>query len=335
MSSRKFTIGVATPSGMGPAYAYLAPIAALGYDSEEGLELAVFYGGEPSATARSLCAGACDVAFLNTIVGFLGRLEGMPMVAIGSKARRAHRYFAVLPDGPIRCLNDLVGKRIACDFPQLQVLAEAALHEEGVAGHAFEWVAWRGSGMEAAGMIEPLRRGDVHAAFIMDWTDGDFVAHGFRLRHLQSNLLNRIRVSSCYWTTESRLAADADFLARGLRAIQKSLVFSFANPEETLRLMWQIFPESKPADGATRRQLEILKACLEPMRIHANDSDPRWCAIPEQAMAAWHELLRRSEILSAELDVKGCYSGALVDRVNQFDAAPIREAAASSCEASL
>jgi NitT/TauT family transport system substrate-binding protein len=244
----------------------------------------------------------------------------------------------VPPDSPIRSLTDLKGKRIACDFPHLQPLAEAALAEEGVPRRGFEWVAWQGSGMEAAGMVEPLRRGVVDAAFIMDWTDGDFVAHGFRQRHLQSRLLDRIKVSSCYWATEACFAADSEFLARGLRAIQKSLVFSFANPERTLQLMWQIFPESKPAADTTaaaaRRQLEILKACLEPMRIDGDDPDPRWCTIPAQEMAAWQEFLRRSGTLAAEIDVDRCYSTALVERANAFDAAAIRASAAAHADIS-
>jgi NitT/TauT family transport system substrate-binding protein len=333
MSARTFTIGLAIPDRMGPSYAYVAPAMALGYGREEGLDFAIFYGGEPGATARGLCAGTCDLAFLNTIVGFLGRAEGLPMVAIGSKARRAHRYFAVPPQSPIRSLSELKGKRVACDFPHLHPLAEAALVEEGVPRGAIEWTAWRGSGMEASGMVEPLRRGDVDAAFIMDWTDGDFVAHQFRLRHLHSQLLERIRVSSCYWTTEARLAADADALGRALRAIQKSLVFSFANPEAALRLMWQTFPESRPAAGSEReasRQLEILKACLEPMRIGAADPNPRWCAFPTREMEAWQDFLQRSNTVPVAIEVRRCYSTALVEAANAFDPAPVCAAAAAA-----
>ncbi|HEY6579153.1 MAG TPA: ABC transporter substrate-binding protein, partial [Rhizomicrobium sp.] len=211
MSRAKFTIGVAIPPGIGPAYAYFAPAIALGYDRDEGLDFAFFYGGEPGATARGLCAGKCDIACLNTIVGFIGRTEGLPMVAIGSKARHAHRYFAVAPESPIRSLTDLRGKSIACDFPHLHPLAEAALAEENVPRGGFHWVDWRGSGMESGEMIEPLRRGEIDATFIMDWNDGDFAAQGLRLRHLTSKLLDRIRVSSCYWTTESHVAGDKDF----------------------------------------------------------------------------------------------------------------------------
>jgi hypothetical protein len=56
------------------------------------------------------------------------------MIAFYGKARRTHRWFAVI-------------ERIACDFDHLRPLGEAALAEEGVPPSAFEWVAWSGSGM--------------------------------------------------------------------------------------------------------------------------------------------------------------------------------------------
>ena len=100
----------------------------------------------------------------------------------------------------------------------------------------------------------------------MDWTDGDARARGVELRHIRSELLERIRVSSCYWTTEEKLATEKDILARALRAIQKGLVVSFANPEVALQAMWDLLPQTRPPaavhDEALRHDLEALKACL-------------------------------------------------------------------------
>jgi NitT/TauT family transport system substrate-binding protein len=332
MARTKLTIGLATPTGMSAPYAYFTPAVALGYDRDEDLELAFFYGGEPGATARSLCSGACDIACLNTIVGFMGRAdERLPMLAVGSKARRAHRYFVVLPGSRIRTLRDLRGKRLACDFPRVQPLAEAALAEEDVPPDAFEWHPWHGSGMEIRDMIEPLWRGEVDALFVMDWTNGDAVARGIELRHLRSTLLERIRVSSCYWTTQSFFASHDDVLARALRALQKSLVFSFANPQAALRVMWETHPETKP-QAASRQavldhDIEVLNACLEPMRIDAGDPDPRWCAISKEEMRAWQKLLLAAGSIRHEVDLDHLYTTALIDRINAFDAERVRVAA--------
>jgi hypothetical protein len=261
----------------------------------------------------------------------MGRAEGLPMLAIGSKARRAHRYFAVVPESPVETLSELHGKMIACDFPHIQPLAEAALAEESVAPGEFNWVPWHGSGMQIQDMIEPLRRKELDAVFIMDWTDGDAIARGLKLRHLRSKLLERIRVSSCYWTTEAKFAVDEDVLSRALRAIQKSLVFSFTNPQAALEAMWETRPETIPPSGlrgaVLRHDMEVLKACLEPMRIDKQDPDPRWCAIPAEEMIAWHDFLIRSGTLRRELDLERLYSTALVARANEFNAEEVRSAA--------
>ena len=332
MIATKVTIGLATPTGMSAPYAYLAPALALGYDREEGLQLAFCYGGEPGATARALGSGACDIACLNTIVGFMGSAnEGLAMLAIGSKARRAHRYFAVLAESPVAALAQLRGKRIACDFPHIQPLAEAALAEEGVPAGEFAWLAWQGSGMGIGEMIDPLRRGEVDALFLMDWTDGDAMARGLRLRHLPSRLLGRINVSSCYWTTQAAFASQGQVLARALRAIQKSIVFSFENPRAALRMMWQTQPHTRPApdarDAVLAHDIEVLKACLEPMRIDPDDPDPRWCAISGRDMQAWHTFLLGAGTIRQRLDLDRLYTTALVEGANAFDADAVRAAA--------
>ncbi len=202
------------------------------------------------------------------------------MIAVGSKARSTHRWFAVAPNSPISALPDLRGKRIACDFTHLATLAESALLEEGVRADEITWVPWRGGGTRAGEMVAPLRDGEIDAVFVIDWNDGDFVAEGLPLRHLPSRLLERIKVSSCYWTTESYLGANGDLVGRAVRAVAKSLVFAFANPQATVRLMWDFAPETRPAavqhERVQRRDLAILQACLETMRIDADDADRRW-----------------------------------------------------------
>ena len=91
-------IGIATPPGMTAANGYFSAASALGYDREEGLAFDMYYGEEPAATARALCAGTCDIASLNTTVGLLGREQELLMRAVYGKARRTHRWFAVMPD---------------------------------------------------------------------------------------------------------------------------------------------------------------------------------------------------------------------------------------------
>jgi NitT/TauT family transport system substrate-binding protein len=226
MAGDKIRIGIATPPGMTAANGYFSAASALGYDRQEGLRFEMYYGGEPGATAHALCSGDCNIASLNTTVGLLGCEEDLPLKAVYGKARRTHRWFAVSPESPIHSLVDLKGKVISCDFPHLQALGEAALAEEGVPRGTYHWAQWRGSGMETRGMIEPLRRGDVDAVFLIDWNAGDFIAEGLPLRRLPSKALDRIRLSSCLWVSESYLVNKPDAIVGTGRALAKATVFA-------------------------------------------------------------------------------------------------------------
>ncbi len=324
-------IGIATPPGMTAGNGYFSAACALGYDREEGLAFEMHYGGEPGATARALSEGACDIASLNTTVGLIGREQGLPMVAVYGKARRTHRWFAVMPESPIRVLSALKGAGIACDFSDLAPLAEAALAEEGVPRGTYKWVPWRGSGMATRDMIEPLRRGDVNAVFLIDWNDGDFIAEGLRLRRLPSRALDRIKLSSCLWVSERCLNDRKDAIAGVGRALAKVTTFALENPEAAVRLMWQQEPSTRPSSGelerALRRDLEIMKARLESFRIDPGDKDPRWGAIDRHEIVAWQEFLLASGAIRERLDPESFYTKELVDRFNRFDAKRIKEAA--------
>jgi NitT/TauT family transport system substrate-binding protein len=316
-------IGIATPPGMTAANGYFSVASALGYDQQEGLRFEMYYGGEPGATAHALCSGDCDIASLNTTVGLLGREDGLPLKAVYGKARRTHRWFAVIPESPIRSLGELKGRVISCDFPHLQSLAEAALAEEGVPRGTYRWAQWRGSGMETRGMLEPLRNGDVDAVFLIDWNAGDFIAEGLPLRRLPSKALDRIRMSSCLWVSESYLANKSNAVVGTGRALAKATVFALENLKATVRLMWKQNPETRPStrdeDRILLRDQEIMKARLESFRIDPADKDPRWGTIDEHEIVAWQNFLLTSAAIKKRLDPKIFYTNIFVDDYNQFD----------------
>jgi NitT/TauT family transport system substrate-binding protein len=324
---RDIAIGIATPPGMTAANGYFSAAAALGYDRDEGLSFCMYYGDEPGATARALCAGTCAVASLNTTVGLLGREQGLPMMAVYGKARRTHRWFAVVENSPIRRLGDLRHKRIACDFDHLRPLAEAALAEECVPAGSFEWVPWRGSGMQAGAMVAPLRAGEIDAVFLIDWNDGDFIAEGLPLRRLPSRALDRIRLSSCLWAAPDFLRRDPDAIAGAGRALAKITVFALENPEAAVRLMWQQHPQTRPTVDAARvlrRDLEIMKARLRAFAPEAGATAGHWGAIERDDIVAWQDFLLNCSALKQREDPDGVFTTQFVDHFNAFDAATLR-----------
>ena len=326
----RVVIGLPIPGKLTAAYGYFGTARALGYDRAEGLDFELVYPDDPGTTARALCAGRCDVAPLNTTVGLLSRERGLAMTAVYSSSRRAHRWFAVLPDSPIARLEDLRGKRIACDFPDLQPLAEAALAEDGVATREFTWVPWRGSGMETREMLGPLRSGEVDAVFLIDWNHGDFIAEGLRLRRLPSRALERITLSSCLWVASSDLARHADVIGGVGRALARTTRFALTSPTAAVQLMWDRHPETRPSadarDRILRRDVEILRARLETLDP-GGCQDPRWGVIERDEIVAWQDFLLGSGALGTRIDPELYYTNAHVERFNAFDEGEVVAAA--------
>ena len=321
-------IGVATPPGMSAAYSYFAPAFFFGFDKAENFELEMFYGGEPNATAQALGKGECDIASLNTVVGLVGLGRGIPMIAIGSVARRTHRWFAVRQSSPIKMMKDLIGKRIACDFPHLRLLADAALLEDGVPLSSVSWVPWRGSDMNCEEMSLSLASGDVDALFLIDWNDGDFVARGMPLRHLPSKLLNRLRLSSCYWANTTALNTKHELISRGVRVLARSLMYAMEKPERTIEIAWERFPEMRPSnvgrEFAFRRHVEILKARLAPMAIEPTDSSSDWGHMSGDEFQHLQDCLLQTGALARPVDVSTCFTTEFLKDFNDLGSASLR-----------
>lgn len=320
---RRVVIGLPIPAKMTAAYGYFGTAVALGYDREEGLAFELVYADDPGTTARALGEGRCQFAPLNTTVGLLSRERGLAMTAVYAKSRRTHRWFAVLPDSPIASLGDLRGKTIACDFADLQPLAEAALAAEGVDRREIVWVPWRGSGMETRKMLSPVTAGEVDAVFLIDWNHGDFIAEGLRLRRLPSTALDRITLSSCLWVASPAVDGDPGTIGGVGRALARTTLFALENPAAAVQLMWERHPETRPAardrEWALRRDVAILGARLDTLNP-AGARDPRWGVIERQEIVAWQDFLVGAGVLTRRLDPEIYYTNAHIDRFNAFDA---------------
>ena len=319
---KRVVIGLPIPEKLTAAYGYFGTATALGYDRAEGLAFELVYPDDPGTAARALCDGRCELAPLNTTVGLISCERGLAMTAVYSSSRRAHRWFAVLPDSAITALVDLRGKRIACDFPDLRPLAEAALAEEGVARSEITWVPWRGSGMETREMIGPLHAGEVDAVFLIDWNHGDFIAEGLHLRRLPSQALDRITLSSCLWVASAGVDRYADIIGGVGRALAKTTLFALTNPVAAVQLMWDSHPETRPAvherAGVLRRDVAIMRARLDTLDP-TGSRDPRWGVIERDEVVAWQDFLLGSGALGRRIDPERYYTNAHVDRFNAFD----------------
>ncbi len=318
------TIGLPIPDRMAAAYSYYGAASALGYDRAEGLRFDFLYGGTPLETAKALSSGACHFAPLNMAVGFLANERGWPLRAVYSSSRRAHRWFAVPPNSTVTSLADFRGKRIACDFADLQPLAESALAEEGIDASDVTFVPWRGSGMEVRHMLASLRDGTVDGVFLIDWNHGDFIAEDMPMRRIPSRLMDEAELSSCLWTMPATLSDPC--VAGVCRALAKATLFAIENPAAVIEMMWTHHLRTRPADAERQRELrrgvEILRARTDTMRPEGAQ-DPRWGAMLAAEFATAQNHLHRSGAIRHRHDPGTLFDPSRVAEINAFDTAQV------------
>lgn len=148
-------------------------------------------------------------------------------------------------------LTDFRGKRIACDFADLQPLAESALAEEGIKASEVTFVPWRGSGMEVRHMLASLRDGTVDGVFLIDWNHGDFIAEDMPMRRIPSRLMDAAELSSCLWTMPATL--NDPCVAGVCRAMAKATLFAVENPAAVIEMMWEHHPLTRPTEAERAR----------------------------------------------------------------------------------
>ena len=134
-------------------------------------------------------------------------------------------------------------------------------------------------------MIGPLREGAIDAVFLIDWNHGDFIAEGLEMRRLPSRALDRIRLSSCLWTSENYLRASPRRDCRHRTGMAKVTTYALENPEAAVRLMWHQEPQ-------TRRRPENARIEAGP-RNHESQARMHLLPIPARRLALGRDRAER------------------------------------------
>ena len=178
--------------------------------------------------------------------------------------RQVHWGIVVKPDSPAKTIADLKGKKIGIrnQGDTGFIGAKPMLKELGMdPDKDVEWIPI-GEGGPAG---DAIHKGRVDAMAYWDGGIARVELAGFPLRYLPNTPGMQSLFGNSYAVRKSELAKNKDVLARYFRAMAKSTVFAHTNPEASVRLAWEVFPETKPKGprrgrgheaGHARRQLE-------------------------------------------------------------------------------
>jgi len=293
----------------------------LRYYEQEGCVMEILNMSSAAQAVQSVTSNNCDGAPCSPVV-FLNLFAKNPNIDIVFPyiwLRQPYWSVAVKADSPVQKLEDLKGKTIGIrnQGDTGFVGAKAMYKELGIdPDKDVEWVAV-GEGGPAG---EAVYKGRVDAMALWDGAFARMELAGFPLRHLPGTPGTRQLFGNGYCVRKSELGKNRDLFVRCFRAMAKSTLFSFSNPELAVRMHWEIYPESKPKG---KSDAEALKEALLIVNVRKDkwfpgswQTDKRFGG---QTKAEWEAQIKFAGLEKEIKDVSGVFTTDLLDDINKFD----------------
>jgi NitT/TauT family transport system substrate-binding protein len=231
---------------------------------------------------------------------------------------------AVPADSPIQKIIDLKGKTIGVTNMGTGgvPVAKALIATAGMSPEKDVTIVVVGEGAQTAAM---LRSKQVDALSQFDTQYVMVENAGVKLRMLDTKEIDRYP-SNGFLALEETLSArrkDAVGLARGYA---KGTIFTIANPEAAVRILYEVFPELKPTgkDEATavRDDTKVLQARITNWKLE-KAGVKRWGESSEANFGSYADFLLKWGVIKEKVDTRDLITNELIDEINQFDAGKI------------
>jgi len=243
--------------------------------------------------------------------------------------------FAVPAESPIKSVSEIKGKTIGVQSMASAGLpvARALAADLGLDPSKDVNIVVVGEGAQAAALV---RSKQVDVLSLYDTQYALIENAGVALRRLPSPGIDKFPSNGFIALDETIKShrAEAVALAQGYA---KGTIFAINNPEAAIRILWEVFPQTKATgkDEATalKDDINTLEARAANWRLEKSGVK-RW---GENVMAnyqAYLDFLLKQGVLKEPIKAEDIVTNDLIDDVNKFDAAAIAEEARSYKHAS-
>ncbi|MCC7346685.1 MAG: ABC transporter substrate-binding protein [Variibacter sp.] len=304
---------------------------ALGYFAEEGVDLEMINMTAAGQITQSLMTNQLETSAVNPLIylNLLAKDPKLDMTYPYCFIRQPHWYVGVKPDSPIKSLAELRGKKVGFKhqsdggwFGALAMLREIGIDPD----KEIEWVPI-GDGGPAGNAVY---RGMVDAYALWDGAFARVAVAGFPMRALPNSPGMQKLFANGFAVRRSELKKNRAMFVGFFRAMAKSTVFAFTNPDAAIRLHWEVYPETKPK-GKTDKEAHAEA------RMIVDSRKDKWFAPPwdpdkrlgAMNKAGWEAYVDFAGLKGKVADVTPAFTNDLLDEVNAFDKAAIEAKARS------
>ena len=232
---------------------------------------------------------------------------------------------AVPADSPVKTMADLKGKRIGVTSMASAgvILARALAKQAGLDPDKDISIVVAGESAQTAAL---LRAGQVDALSQFDTQYALAINAGAKLRMLDHPEIRKFP-SNGFVALDDTLKASRKDLVALARGYAMGTVFAIANPEAAVRILWDVFPQTRALgkDEATalKDDLQTLEARARNWRYEPVDGK-RWGDNVEANYQAYLTWLLAQGVIKTRTDAKDLVTNELLDEVNKFDAEAVR-----------
>lgn len=244
-------------------------------------------------------------------------------------AYQGYIYGLAVPDGsPIKTLTDLKGKRIGVNAMASAgtIVARALVASVGFNPDTDVRILVAGEGAQAAALV---RSGQVDALSQFDTQYALVENAGVKLTYLDTSSISAFP-SNGFVALEDRLAsnrAEAVGLARGYAM---GTIFAMANPEAAIRILWDVFPQSRSTGKeeavALADDVRTLNARARNWRLEAGGVT-KWGENSAKNYQAYLDFLVTNGVLKEKANATDLLEDGLIEEINRFSAADVLAAA--------
>jgi len=231
---------------------------------------------------------------------------------------------AVPKQSAIQSIRDLKGKKIgvASMASGGVPVARGLLAMNGLDPEKDAQLVVVGEGAQAAAL---LRGQQVTALSLYDTQYALIDEAGVPVRLLDSGPVARFP-SNGFLALEAKLKTDRAQALALVKGYGMGTVFSMANPEAAVKILYEVYPQTKPTgkseEQGLRDDVKTLLARAEHWRLEAGGVK-RWGESSLKDFDAYLDFLVKWKVIGARVPVTELVTNDLIDEINRFDPAQI------------
>ena len=254
----------------------------------------------------------------------VGRPQGIK-AKVFYTAYQGNIYGIAVPvDSPVQKFTDLRGKNIGVIAMGSAgvLIARALAATNGMNPDKDINIVVAGEGAQTAALvrskqIEALSQYDTQYALVDN--------AGVKLRMLDTKDIDRYP-SNGFMTLEETIKNKRREMVAVAKGYAMGTVFAIANPEAAVRILYEVYPATKPTgkDEATaiRDDVKVLQARIVNWKLE-KAGVKRWGENSEANYAAYVDFMLKWGIIKEKIDFRDLITNELIDDINKFDPAKV------------